>query len=122
MSDTADFSKTVNNIDRMLHLTDMPLDDAEATWEEWVAVRKVIIIFLQVCGLWDYILDFAQAVRNVPWADKNQPDVYYKVVVYDNARWRTYWRTTKRSVGPAYCPTPSQNGDSGFPPLYHHLV
>ena len=56
-----DFSRSVTKIDRMQHLAAMPLDDAEASWEEYAAVRKIIIIYLQVVGLWDYIVDFAAA-------------------------------------------------------------
>ena len=51
MADTGDFSRSVTKIDRMQHLAAMPLDDAEASWEEYAAVRKIIIIYLQVVGL-----------------------------------------------------------------------
>ena len=68
MADSGDFSRSVTKIDRMQHLAAMPLDDAEASWEEYAAVRKIIIIYLQVVGLWDYVVDFAAATRGVPWA------------------------------------------------------
>ena len=59
----------------------MPLDDEEASWEECAAVRKIIIIHLQVVGLWDYIVDFAATTRGVPWASENgtneAPNVHY---------------------------------------------
>ena len=51
MADSGDFSRSVTKIDRMQHLAAMPLDDAEASWEEYAAVRKIIIIYLQVVGL-----------------------------------------------------------------------
>ena len=71
MADTGDFSRSITKIDRMQHLAAMPLDDAEASWEEHAAVRKIIIIYLQVVGLWDYVIDFAAATRGVPWAAEN---------------------------------------------------
>ena len=84
MADNGDFSRSVTKIDRMQHLAAMPLDDAEASWEEYAAARKIIIIYLQVVVLlWDYIVDFAAATRNVPWDSENgtpqDPDVYYKI-------------------------------------------
>ena len=87
MADSGDFSRLVTKIDRMQHLAAMPLDDAEASWEEYAAVRKIIIIYLQVVGLWDYVVDFAAATRGVPWAADNgtaqNPQVIYKIDVYD---------------------------------------
>ena len=81
------FSRSVTKIDRMQHLAAMPLDDAEASWEEYAAVRKIIIIYLQVVGLWDYVVDFAAATRGVPWAADNgtaqNPKVIYKIEAYD---------------------------------------
>ena len=86
MADSGDFSRSVTKIDRMQHLAAMPLDDAEASWEEYAAVRKIIIIYLQVVGLWDYIVDFAAATRGVPWAEENgtaqNPKVIYKIDEY----------------------------------------
>ena len=53
-----------------------------ASWEEYAAVRKIIIIYLQVVGLWDFVIDFAAATRGVPWARENgtddNPNVTYK--------------------------------------------
>ena len=66
MAASDDFSRSVTKIDRMQHLAAMPLDDAEASWEEYAAVRKIIIIYLQVVGLWDYVVDFAAATRTLP--------------------------------------------------------
>ena len=87
MADSGDFSRSVTKIDRMQHLAAMPLDDAEASWEEYAAVRKIIIIYLQVVGLWDYVVDFAAATRGVPWHSENgtqeAPNVHYKIDEYD---------------------------------------
>ena len=87
MADTGDFSRSVTKIDRMQHLAAMPLDDAEASWEEYAAVRKIIIIYLQVVGLWDFVIDFAAATRGIPWANENGtadvPNVTYKIDEYD---------------------------------------
>ena len=87
MADNGDFSRSVTKIDRMQHLAAMPLDDAEASWEEYAAVRKIIIIYLQVVGLWDYVVDFAAATRGVPWHSENgtqeAPNVHYKIDEYD---------------------------------------
>ena len=87
MADSGDFSRLVTKIDRMQHLAAMPLDDAEASWEEYSAARKTIIIYLQVVGLWDYVVDFAAATRGFPWARENgtdeAPNISYKADEHD---------------------------------------